>query len=190
MEVMMLNDAQMKKMQPWLVRASAGVARVEFMLIGLLMVAIFAFLMLNVVSRAVGSPVIWVDEAAVFLMIWVAFFGASLALAKREHLAVTLLSDMLNGRIRIFLSLLVDASLFAFFAIFAVILWFWFDPVTLWKAGSFAAFSSETFNFIYQEPTVTLGLPKLWFWLILPIFCLTGLVHTAAQLMRPRGDAQ
>ena len=186
----MFNDTQIELPQPWLVRISAGVARVEFILIGVLMVAIFAFLMLNVVSRAVGSPVIWVDEAAVFLMIWVAFFGASLALAKREHLAVTVVSDMLSGGMRILLSVLVDTFLFAFFVIFAVILWRWFDPITLWKAGSIAAFSSKTFNFIYQEPTVTLGLPKLWFWLILPIFCLTGLVHTAAQLMRPRGDFQ
>ncbi|UYV39438.1 TRAP transporter small permease subunit [Rhodobacteraceae bacterium D3-12] len=173
-----------------LLRLSGAIARLETFAIGALMVSIFALLMLNVVSRAVGAPVIWVDEAAVFLMIWVALFGASLALAKREHLAVTLVSDTFGVRARRLLSVIVDALLFVFFVLFAIILWRWFDPITLWQAGSVVAFSRETFNFLYQEPTVTLGVHKVWFWLILPVFCLSGLVHCAAQLTRSKGAMQ
>lgn len=169
-------------------RLSAALAQAETFGIGALMVAIFALLMVNVVSRGIGAPVIWVDEAAVYLMIWVALLGASLALARREHLAVTLLPDLLSPRARARLAVAVDLLLLVFFAIFALILWRWFDPLTLWRAGSAAAFSRETFNFLYQEPTVTLGLRKLWFWLILPLFCLNGLVHILAHLLTPRGE--
>ncbi len=180
----MSEDSQNTPVQPWLMRMSLVLARVEVVAIGALMVLIFALLMLNVVSRAAGSPVGWVDEAAVFVMIWVALIGASLALAKREHFSVTLVSDALPRKSRFILSSIVDLMLFLFFAVLAVILWRWFDPITYWHADSAAAFARETFNFIYQEPTVTLGVGKIWFWLILPLFCLTGLVHTAAQLLR------
>lgn len=167
-------------------RISRTLARAESFGIGVLMVSIFALLMLNVVSRSIGSPVIWVDEAAVYLMIWVALLGASLALARRQHLAVTLLPDMMTDRARAVLARAVDILLFVFFVIFAVILWRWFDPLTLWRAGSVADFSRSTFNFLYQEPTVTLGLRKLWFWLILPVFCINGLIHSLAHLTGPR----
>ena len=186
----MIKSIQTKVRQPVVVRLSTGLARGETVAIGVLMMLIFALLMLNVVSRAVGAPVIWVDEAAVFLMIWVALFGASLALAKRGHIAVTLVADMVPEKVRKSLARLVDLMLFGFFIIFAAILWRWFDPITLWQAGSVTAFSRETFNFIYAEPTVTLGVSKVWFWLILPIFCLSGLIHTLAQLMRSTGEEQ
>ena len=83
-----------------LARIDSGIARAETVLIGALMLAIFGLLMLNVISRSIGSPVIWVDEAAVFLMIWVALTGASLALFARQHLAVTLLPDLLSESAR------------------------------------------------------------------------------------------
>lgn len=168
----------------WLARCSAVLAKGESFVIGALMVSIFGLLMLNVISRAMGQPVIWVDELAVYLMIWVALVGASLALAKREHLAVTLVPDLLQPTGRRMLSRMVDLLLFVFFLILTAILWRWFDPLTLLRAGSVTVFTRETFNFLYQEPTVTLGVSKIWFWLILPIFCLTGLIHTAAHLMR------
>lgn len=178
-----MRDHRKENKQPLLAVLSASLARAEAVLIGGFMVLIFALLLLNVVTRTAGAPLIWVDEVAVFLMIWVALFGASLALAKREHIAVTLLPDALSVKPRAVLSFIVDLMLFGFFVIFAVILWRWFDPISLWQAGSAAAFSRETFNFIYQEPTVTLGIAKIWFWLILPIFCLTGLIHTSAHLV-------
>lgn len=186
----MLTTENRGAVQPILIRISTGLARVESLAIGALMMSIFALLMVNVISRAIGRPVIWVDELAVFIMIWVALVGASLALAKREHLAVTLLPDALPIQHRTRLVFAIDLLLLAFFGFFAVVLWHWFDPITLWRAGSANAFSRETFNFIYQEPTVTLGIQKIWFWLILPVFCLSGLIHISARLMNPSRVAQ
>ena len=49
-------------------------------------------------------------------------------------------------------------------------------------ARSGAALASDTFNFIYTDPTLTLGVPKFWFWLIVPMTCMTGAIHALAAL--------
>lgn len=163
--------------------ASNAVARGEAVLAGLLAAITFALLLLNVVTRAAGSPLIWVDELAIYAMIWMAFMGTSLAIRHRGHIAVTLLSDGLRPRGRLVAVAIIDALLLAFMAVFVVLVWNWFDPVALLLAGDVPTFSRATFNFIYQEPTTTLGLRKIWFWLIMPIFAVCGTLHAAANLV-------
>ncbi len=166
-----------------LTRISRGVARIEAPVAGLLTVAVFGVLLLNVGSRSLGRPLIWSDELAIHLMIWAALFGASLGLAHRQHIAVSLLPDMLGPRGVAWLALAVAGVLLVFFAILAVLLWNWCDLPGLYVAGSAAAHGMVNVNVIWSEPTVTLGMRKVWFWLILPIFCLTGGLHVAAALL-------
>ncbi|MDG4674233.1 TRAP transporter small permease subunit [Shinella sp. 838] len=163
--------------------ASRKIAACEAWLAGALIFLIFLLLLANVVCRTLGLPLIWADELAVLLMAWVAFVGASMGLAHRQHIAVTLLPDAMPAAARRRLALLVDGLLLVFLAVLIVQLWNWFDPIGLWRAGSVDAFSSSAFNFIYQEPTITLGVPKFWFWLVLPIFCLTSVLHVVASLL-------
>lgn len=163
--------------------ASRKIATVEGWVAGALVFLIFMLLLANVLCRAVGVPLIWADELAVLLMAWVAFVGASMGLAYRQHIAVTLLPDAVAPGTRKRLALLVDVLLLVFFAVLAVQLWNWFEPVNLWQAGSIEAFSTTGFNFIYQEPTITLDVPKFWFWLVLPVFCVTSVIHIAASLV-------
>ena len=163
-------------------RISRRLARAETWLAGGLVAAVFLLLMGNVVSRALGRPLIWTDELAIYLMVCAAFLGASAGLATRQHIAVMLLPDALPPEWARRLALGVDGLRLMFFATLGVLVWRWFDPVALWQAGSAHEFSRATFNFIYQEPTVTLGVRKLWFWLVLPVFCLTGTLHVAARL--------
>ena len=44
------------------------------------------------------------------------------------------------------------------------------------------AFSGATFNFIYSEVSTTLGVPKFWLWLIVPIFAFGSSVHALNNL--------
>lgn len=166
-----------------LTRLSRAVARIEAPVAGLLTLAVFVVLMLNVVSRSLGKPLIWSDELAIHLMIWAALFGASLGLAYQQHIAVTLVPDLLGPRNVARLALAVDVVLLVFFVVLAVLLWQWFDLPGLYAAGSAAAHGPVNFNFIWSEPTVTLGVRKVWFWLILPIFCLTGGLHVLASVI-------
>ncbi len=164
-------------------RASHAIARGEAILAGILAALTFGLLLLNVVTRAAGSPLIWVDELAIYAMIWMAFMGTSLAIRHRGHIAVTLLSDGLRPHGRRVMVAFVDALLLALMTVFIALVWNWFDPVGLIAAGDLSTFSRTTFNFIYQEPTTTLGLRKVWFWLIMPVFALCGTLHAAANLI-------
>ena len=63
--------------------------------------------------------------------------------------------------------------------------WLWFDPSGLAAAGfDIEAFQGNTFNFIYAEPTTTLGIRKAWVWLIMILFTFGFLLHAVANLTR------
>ncbi|WBU63478.1 TRAP transporter small permease [Paracoccus aerodenitrificans] len=165
-----------------LTRLSARLETVEWYCAGALLGVVFLLLLLNVITRALGAPLLWVDELTIYATIWAAFIGASIAISNRQHVAMTMLTDRLPRKMRDAILWAVDAALLVFFIILGWLIWIWLDPLGLMQAGSVARFSQETFNFVYSEPTVTLGTRKIWFWLILPVFCLTGLVHCAANL--------
>jgi hypothetical protein len=44
------------------------------------------------------------------------------------------------------------------------------------------AFQAATFNFIYAEPTTTLGIAKSWVWLVMWAFSLGMVLHGLANL--------
>jgi hypothetical protein len=57
--------------------------------------------------------------------------------------------------------------------------------VTLMRLGfDTREFSGETFNFMYQDTTATLGVAKFWFWLVVPLVAVTISVHALSNLLR------
>lgn len=169
--------------QLWPVRASRALARAEARFAGCLVALMLGVVLVNLIFRVAGHPLIWGDELAVNLMIWAALTGASLGLAHRQHISVDLVPGFVGPKAQRLLAIAVDLVLIGFFVTLAVLLWQWFDLPGLIAAGSAEAHGAATFNFIWSEPTVTLGLRRVWFWLILPIFCLTGFVHVSASLI-------
>lgn len=180
-----MAEVRLTAAQGPLQRLSAAFAWAEARLTGLMILAVLALLLANVVSRAFGQPLIWTDELAVYLMVVGAFAGAALGIAKRQHLAVTLLADRLGPAAQKNLLRVVDAVLLAILLIFGWTLWNWFDLPGVMAADSMSDYARESFNFLYQEPTTTLGIRKLWFWLIMPLFCLSGLIHVLARFGQP-----
>ena len=167
-----------------LARLDRRLGRTEEAATALLIAAIFMFLAVNVVLRALGRPLLWADEAAILLMACAAFLGAAAALARGQHMAVTLMSDKLPVRLRPAVMICVDVITIGFFVILFVLCWRWFDPVNAFTAGSLQAYSQATFNFVYQERTLTLGMSKLWFWLVMPLFAVLSILHGLAALER------
>jgi len=55
---------------------------------------------LGVVTRALGDPLIWTDEVARFLMIWLAVLGWLLASRKRVHIRIRFFVDRLPAILR------------------------------------------------------------------------------------------
>jgi len=176
---------------------SAGIARIETFVGASLGAITMALILLNVVTRSFAKSLFWVDGAAIASMVWMAFLGASVALHHRETIAVTLLPDAMRGKSAQWLRIVVDTIILIFFAILLALSWTWFDPLTLAKNGfDTKAFAAETFNFIYAEVSTTLGIPKFWLWLIVPIFSLNSSIHALSNLshsivetIRPDGSS-
>lgn len=170
---------------PFLQVASAVLAGIERIAAAGCVGVIFALLVLNIVTRSAGYALFWVDEAAVTAMVWMAFFAASVTLHKRGNIAVTFVIDLCPPTARCVLAVLVDLTLLAFVLVLAWLVWGWFAPLQLVAAhGDPAVFAAATMNFIYDEPTLTLGIRKAWVWLIVPLFALCSLIHCIANLDR------
>ena len=186
-----LRQATASEATGGLIRLSARLAHLELTLSGMALTAVLALLLLNVVTRAIGQAFFWTDELAVNCMVWMAFLAASASIHHGSNIAVTLLADALPTRLHRGLMVLVNVLVLSFFVVLCVLCWRWFDPYTLAKANwDTSAFSASTFNFIYSEPTQTLGVGKVWFWLIVPVFAVLGSVHAAAGVNRAWREAR
>ena len=180
----------------WLSRISNAILGVEKRLITLLAALLLLLILLNIVTRAAGAAVFWVDELAIYTMIWMALIGASAMLRMRIGVAVTLVTDLLPLGIRRAVLRLVDAVLLFFAITLLVLSWQWYDPVALVRSGfDLDAFAQNTFKFIYTEPTSTIGIPKFWVWMAVPLMAFAMTIHAVANLLEgppeeaPAGDA-
>ena len=153
-----------------------AVAGFMFLLTGLIL--------LNVVTRYTGIPLYWVDESAVYSVVFLTFIGASAMSRLRLDFAVTMLTERFSARgVRI-----AKAMASAIVLLFGItLLWLcvlWLDPVGMARAGFDAReLAAKTFNFIYTERTQTLNWPVWALYMIMPVFALSMVVHSAANLL-------
>ena len=174
----------------WVQSVSNTILRVEKLALIGLTAALALLILLNIVTRAAGAAIFWVDELAVYTMIWMAFVGASVMLRMRLGVAVTLVTDLLPGPANRAVMRLVDAVLLLFAVTLLVLSWQWYDPVELARTGfDFDQFAQNTFKFIYTEPTNTIGIHKAWVWLAVPLVAVTMTIHALANLIEGPGGA-
>lgn len=167
-----------------LFRISAVWARIELWAAAALALLVTLLILLNVVTRTMGNALFWVDELAIYAMAWMTFLGASAALHYRSSVSITLLPDALPDQYKAIIRKTVDVIVFAFAIGMLWFCWRWFLPLDLVQAGfDVAAFQGQTFNFIYAEPTTTLGVPKYLFWLVMWLFALGATLHSAMHLL-------
>lgn len=169
-------------------QASAAILRVERIALMLLMGALTLTILLNVVTRYSGMPIYWVDEAAVYLVVWLCFVGASAMTRLRLDFAVTLLTDYLGERMARRVKALATAGVLIFGLAMLAMCWLWMDPVGIARYGFDAReYAAESFNFLYTERTQTLNWPTWLVQLILPLFALGFSTHAAANLVEDLG---
>lgn len=167
-----------------LYRISAAWARIELWCAALLAVAVTLLVLLNVVTRTAGHALFWVDELAIYTMAWMAFLGASAALHHRNSVAITLLPDAVSPTAKAVIKKSVDIVVFAFALSLLWFCWRWFMPLELARAGfDVTTFQGQTFNFIYAEPTSTLGVPKYLFWIVMWLFAIGATLHSTMHLL-------
>lgn len=167
-------------------RLSAVVLRLEKALAGALTFAILVLVGLGSVARGMGAPQVWTDELAVHLMVMLAFIAASMGVALQNHMAMGLMPESLEPKGRRRLALVNQGLILLFMGVMGWLTWAWLDLPGLLAAGSAEAFAEASFNFVWLDPTLTLGVRKVWFWLVMPFSLVTGAVHALALLIHPR----
>lgn len=77
-------------------RLDAWLARAEAICLGLLVAAMTSVTLAQVGARYLfGAPLIWSEEAARYLFVWVSMIGAALAMRAGSHYALTALVERL-----------------------------------------------------------------------------------------------
>ena len=149
-----------------------------------LMYLLTALILVNVVTRYSHFPIYWIDESAVYCVVWLTFIGASAMTRLRLDFAVTMLTERLSPRHQK-LAKVISTGLVVVFGVALIITCvLWMDPIGLARAGfDGRKLAAETFNFLYTEHTQTLNWPTWVLYLTLPIFAVSMTVHGLANLL-------
>ena len=135
----------------WLVMIDRGVGTfLEYVAAGLVLAEV-AILFSGIVARYVlRTPLIWSDELASILFLWLAMIGAAIAIRLNEHMRMTACVARLDGAYRDAFELVATAASLAFLAL------------TIAPACEYAI--SESFI-----TTPALGIPNSWRVAALPV---------------------
>jgi TRAP-type C4-dicarboxylate transport system permease small subunit len=171
-----------------IVALSGGLLRVEHRAIQGLMFLLSALILLNVVTRYTGYPIYWIDESAVYSVVWLTFIGASAMTRMRLDFAVTMLTERFSQRGAAIFRVIATLGVVLFGLALGVMCWLWLDPVGIAQAGFDAReYAGQSFNFIYTERTQTLNWPTWVIYLIMPLFAFTMTLHALANLFEDLG---
>jgi TRAP-type C4-dicarboxylate transport system permease small subunit len=165
------------------VALSGRLLRLEQRAIQGLMFLLCGLILLNITTRYAGRPIYWIDESAVYSVVWLTFIGASAMTRMRLDFAVTMLTERFPERGVAIFRAVATMGVLLFGISLAVMCWLWLDPVGIATAGFDAkGFAAASFNFIYTERTQTLNWPTWVIYLIMPVFALSMSLHALANL--------
>lgn len=143
-------------------RAEQVLVRVNGVVIAGMLFVMFLLVFANVVTRyAFGFSLNWAEEASRFLMIWITYLGAGLAMREGQHAAITLLHGFLPDHIARGLRAFVAFIMIAFMATLAV-LGFQYSKMTM------------------DQTTAGLRLPSGAVYLAVPIGAIGFVLHLVA----------
>src|ERR1700760_3684058 len=77
------------------------------MLCGLLCFGFSLSVTADIVTRSIGRPWLWLQEATSTLFVYAIFIGAAVATRRNDHLYLTAISESLHGRARLAVEILI-----------------------------------------------------------------------------------
>ena len=114
-EAATLDDSPVAARRRWAARISAVFARLVEIPAASLVVAEVVVLLAGILARYVlHKPIVWSDELAGILFLWLAMLGSVIALQRGEHMRMTAVVGMLKPRARAFLDVVAVAAALAF----------------------------------------------------------------------------
>src|SRR3954468_6630063 len=117
------------------VRASSALLAVERLALMGLMYLLTALILVNVVTRYARFPIYWIDESAVYCVVWLTFIGASAMTRLRLDFAVKMLTERLSPRHRKIAKVISTGLVVMFGVALIVTCVLWMDPIGLARAG-------------------------------------------------------
>jgi len=124
-----------------------------------LLAAMACIVFANVALRYLtNDSLIWAEEVARHLMIWLTFLGAGLVLRFGGHIAIENLHDVLPGRAGLWLRGLIVAALLTFFALMA------------WQGATYT-------SVMRFQTTAATGISFGWAYLAMPFGFVLLIVH-------------
>jgi TRAP-type C4-dicarboxylate transport system permease small subunit len=166
------------------IRTSSTLLAFERLALMGLMYLLTGLILVNVVTRYSHFPIYWIDESAVYCVVWLTFIGASAMTRLRIDFAVTMLTERLSPRHQKIAKVISTGLVVVFGIALIVTCMLWMDPIGLARAGfDGRKLAAETFNFLYTEHTQTLNWPTWVVYLTLPIFAVSITVHGLANLL-------
>lgn len=153
-------------------RLSDTLVAVERQISRVMVIGFVGLITVNVGMRYLaGRPIVFAEELAAIMLVWLAFVAISISLYDRTQIGVTLFVDALPKRAQRGIDLAVNL------AIAGILLVLFWKSVT-WVSSPMVAF----------EQVITTGWPKWPFFVVVPVFCVTALVHVVAHILRPTGE--
>jgi TRAP-type C4-dicarboxylate transport system permease small subunit len=132
---------------------------------------IFVVMVLQVSCRYVlGSPLVWSEEVARYLYIWVCFLGAPIALRRGNHIAITLFVDWLPAKLSRGIAVFWHVVAFLFLVELAI-------------QGAILAVRSHTLI------AITIPVPWSLIYLVVPISAVLMMLETVEAVWIPRGGS-
>ena len=99
----------------WATRINAVLSPLVEIPAALLVVAEIIVLFAGILARYVfHKPIVWSDELAAILFLWLAMLGSVIAFQRGEHMRMTAIVGMLGPRARAFLDVVAVAAALAF----------------------------------------------------------------------------
>lgn len=144
----------MERIEHWFVKINGWVL---ILLLAAMSILIFTNVSLRYLTNA---SIIWADEAARYMMIWMTFLGSGLVLRTGGHVAITNLHDISAPIIQRLLRLIVTLLLLAFFVMF------------IWKGMEYALL-------MQRQLTPATRISFTWIYAAMPVGFLLMAIHMA-----------
>lgn len=144
--------SMIKRIEHLLVQANS-------LVMGLLFFAMFVLVFTNVVTRyCFGFSINWAEELSRYMMIWMAYLGAGLAMREGRHVAIEFVQDRLPKPLRRLLRAFVGLVILVFMGFVAVL-------------------GYQYSTFAMKQETAALQWPMGLIYIVLPIGALAFMLH-------------
>ena len=72
--------------------------KLEYIGMSIMFVIMFVVVLLGIITRLIGSPISWTEEASRLAFVWMIFMGLSYGTAHDKHIRVTIIPDKMGPK--------------------------------------------------------------------------------------------